>query len=62
MKSVRRVAVIVAGGFAAVPALAVASAYRQVLSVYAQAEADRSALAAMAGKIDALRLNEFVRL
>jgi len=33
-----------------------------VLSVYAQAEADRSALAAMAGKIDALRLNEFVRL
>jgi hypothetical protein len=37
-------------------------ALRQVLSVYAEAEADRSALLAMAGKIDALRINEFVRL
>jgi hypothetical protein len=37
-------------------------ALRQVLSVYAEAEADRSALAAMASKIDALRINEFVRL
>ena len=37
-------------------------AFRQVLSLYAEAQVDRGALVAMAAKIEALRFNESVKL